>query len=511
MSHKVFHPFVVLILALSLSFVPASTALATMAQQAGSNLIVNGDFESGNAGFSSGYAFGPINVFEGTYNVPSDPFSIHPSAASFGDHTSGLGLMMAVNGAGSPGIVVWSQSVPVTANTDYEFSAWVASWYPVSPAQLQFLINGSPVGTFTASSTTGLWQQFAMTWNSGASTSATIEIINLNIEIGGNDFALDDLALRSFTCDAQTGTPTPTDTPTNTPTPIGTPANTQTATPTPDLGQLKVCQVAGSGIPQGQVFTIKVGNINYNVPAGYCVLAGQFSLNTQVTVQENIPAGYYVSGIEVKPDTRTVSKDTAIGVVIVKIGSGVTEVIFTNRIVGTPTATSTPVTVTSTPRPTRTPTSTPSCAPNCTPTPTPIPMGRMQICKEADGAGVTGNFTFRFNTKSSSIPVGACTLISSVNAGTLTITEDARAGYVVSDIYTIPAGRLISKDLNDRSVTVTIVQGNAATQTIVVFVNRAVTSEVITDGVSTAQRTDVHLSENPLDVFMQVLTNGVRG
>jgi hypothetical protein len=253
------------------------------------------------------------------------------------------------------------------------------------------------------------------------------------------------------------------------------------------------------------MFTIKVGNISYNVPAGHCVLAGQFRINTQVTIQETVPAGYYVSHIEVKPDARTVSKDASIGKLVVNIGSGVTEVIFTNKIVGTPT------TITSTPRPTRTPTSTPSCAPNCTPTATPIPMGRMQICKEADGGGVSGNFTFRFNTKSRTVPVGACSLMTSVNAGTLTITEDARPGYVVSDIYTIPAGRLISKNLNNRSVTVTIVQGNSALQTIVVFVNRAVTSEAITDLASTAHQTEVRLSENPLDAFMQIVRNGVSG
>ena len=505
MSYKVFHPFVILILALSLTFVPASTAFATIAQPAASNLIVNGDFESGNTGFSSGYTFGPINLFAGVYGMLADPFSVHPDATSFGDHTSGLGLMMAVNGVGSPGIVVWSQSVPVTANTDYEFSAWVASWHPVSPAQLQFVINGSSIGTFTASSTTGVWQKFAMTWNSGASTSATIEIINLNIEPFGNDFALDDLTLRSFTCDTPTDTPTPTNTPGDTPT------NTPTNTPTSDLGQLKVCKVAGSGIPQGQVFTIKVGNNNHNVPAGYCVLAGQFLLNTQVTVQETIPAGYEVPRIEVKPESRTVSKDNSTGIVVVKIGSGVTEVIFTNKIIGTPTPTRTPTTVTSTPRPTRTPTSTPSCAPNCTPTPTPIPTGRMQICKEADGAGVSGNFTFGFNTKSRSIPVGACTLIISVNAGTLTITEDAQAGYVASDIYTIPAGRLISKDLNNRGATVTIVEGYAASQTIVVFVNRAATSQVITNVALDTQTLEMRMSENPLDTFIQILRNGMRG
>jgi 3-keto-L-gulonate-6-phosphate decarboxylase len=101
-------------------------------------------------------------------------------------------------------------------------------------------------------------------------------------------------------------------------------------------------------------------------------------------------------------------------------------------------------------------------------------------------------------------------LIISVNAGSLTITEDARAGYVVSDVYTIPAGRLISKNLTDRSVQVTIVPGTADSQTIVVFVNQAVSTQIITDAVSNASWTDVRLSENVLDTFMQILTNSVR-
>jgi hypothetical protein len=46
----------------------------------------------------------------------------------------------------------------------------------------------------------------------------------------------------------------------------------------------------------------------------------------------------------------------------------------------------------------------------------------------------------------------------------------------LSDIYTIPANRLVSKNINNRTVTVTIVDGNASTQTIVVFVNRTVTT-----------------------------------
>ena len=206
----------------------------------------------------------------------------------------------------------------------------------------------------------------------------------------------------------------------------------------------------------------------YSVPAGkdngFCVLAGQYPLDTQVTVQEVIPAGYVVASIEVLPDSRKVSKNLSLGKVVVKIGTGVTEGIFTNKVSGLPTKTPTPFV---TPKPTRTPLT--------TPTATPAPTGRLQICKEADGSGVTGNFTFTFAGKTRTIPVGACTSLIVVPVGPLTITEVARAGYTLTDIYTIPADRLISENLVTRSATVTIVQGNASTQTIVVFRNRAQT------------------------------------
>jgi hypothetical protein len=158
-----------------------------------------------------------------------------------------------------------------------------------------------------------------------------------------------------------------------------------------------------------------VNGTPYSVPAGpengYCVLAGQFPLNTQVTIQEVIPAGYVVTRIQVLPDGRTVSKNVTIGKVVVKIGTGVTEVIFTNKVSGLPTKTPTAIV---TPKPTRTPGA---------PTPTSAPTGRLQICKEADGAGVSGYFTFTFAGKTRTIPVGACTSLIVVPVGPMTITH----------------------------------------------------------------------------------------
>lgn len=215
-----------------------------------------------------------------------------------------------------------------------------------------------------------------------------------------------------------------------------------------ELGQLKVCKVAGIGVTKGEVFTFTIDNAIYSIPAGYCILAGQYPLDTEVTIKESIPTGYFVASINVQPNDRTISQNTALGETVVRIGTGITEVFFKNA-TSISTSTKTPVPTT--------------------------PQGYMQICKQAEGTGVSGYFTFRFAAQQRSVPVGACSnLIFNVTPGTLTVTEDAQTGYEVADIYTIPADRLISKDILGRSATITILPsgGDASLQTVVVFVNR---------------------------------------
>jgi len=182
---------------LAIAAIAASIALCGVAQ-ASTNLLVNGDFEAGNTGFTTQYTHSPATgVPEGVYAILSNPsFGWHPQATSYFDHTIGAipGKMMAVNGATTPGLIVWSQTVAVSPNTTYIFSGWVSSWFPDSPAQLEISINSTPIGTVTAPSTTGVWQQFSFTWFSGTSTTAVLSIVNLNTEPFGNDFALDDLS-----------------------------------------------------------------------------------------------------------------------------------------------------------------------------------------------------------------------------------------------------------------------------------------------------------------------------
>ncbi|MDN3657170.1 PKD domain-containing protein [Ferruginibacter paludis] len=174
---------------------PVAITYFLTAQIPGVNTIVNGDFSAGNTGFASAYNFATPNITEAQYFVGTNPQNWNGGLSPCGDHTTGSGNMMLVNGAPTADVLVWSESVAVTPNTNYAFSTWIQALYTPNPAQLSFSINGGDVGTLiTASLPTCSWTQFYTTWNSGNNTSAKIAIVNKNTFVQGNDFALDDIS-----------------------------------------------------------------------------------------------------------------------------------------------------------------------------------------------------------------------------------------------------------------------------------------------------------------------------
>jgi len=194
--------------------------LAILALGAGTALaqfITNGDFSAGNSGFTSAYLYFaqpavPASGYtspksslydEGTYGVGTDPGLYHASWAHLGDHTTGTGNMMIVNGDTTPNVVYWSEFVTgLTSGQTYYFSAWLTSIYPppvgstpIQPAVLAFSMNGTQIdGDITVSQPVGTWDLF---YNSfvATGTTATLSVINRNTVAGGNDFAMDDLSL----------------------------------------------------------------------------------------------------------------------------------------------------------------------------------------------------------------------------------------------------------------------------------------------------------------------------
>jgi hypothetical protein len=180
-------------------------------QVTGTSVVTNGDFSAATTnsttrGFTSSYSYKSTSSScsgcccgvlsnEGTYTINTDPHNIHTNFSSFGDHTTGSGNMLIVNGSSTANVTVWTQNITVLPNTDYVFSAWATAAHPANPAQLQFSINGIPLGsTIDPSSTTGSWQYFTTTWNSGSNSgSLPIALVNQNIAASGNDFAIDDI------------------------------------------------------------------------------------------------------------------------------------------------------------------------------------------------------------------------------------------------------------------------------------------------------------------------------
>jgi hypothetical protein len=192
----------------------------------GANLIVNGDFSSGNTGFQSTYTFSsapglptdpcylgggpPWAMDAGCYAIASalagnTTHDYHNAFATISDHTTGSGAMLLANGAAAS-TYVWRQTVTVAANTAYLFSAWATSVYngDPSPANLQIQVDTtagcasaasfSTIGTINATTNIG-WVNSLGSVSTGSSTSICVRILNQNTAAGGNDYALDDIFL----------------------------------------------------------------------------------------------------------------------------------------------------------------------------------------------------------------------------------------------------------------------------------------------------------------------------
>jgi hypothetical protein len=194
-------------------------------------------------------------------------------------------------------------------------------------------------------------------------------------------------------------------------------------------------------------FGFKVQGVDgvIQVPVGYCSLP--IKLNPgPVTVTEVQRPGYSVASITaVGPanDNRLLGSDLGTGTATVQILAGgaanQTIVTFTNKV---------------------------------------IPKGYLEICKakpDKDKLDGYGSFTVAQSDsqpQTVSVRVGACSMPIQLNPGLATITEVANSGAELVDIEVTPEDRLESKNLADRSVTVTIVAGGRSTQTMVTFINK---------------------------------------
>ncbi len=167
----------------------------------GSELIINGGFESGNDHFTSSYSMQCVNgtMAQGSYCITDNSGWFHPGWATCETPTK-TGNMLVSDGAVTPNEDIWCQNVTVEKDKDYAFSAMITSVFFQNAPIMQFSINGELLGEpFRANDTPCEWQEFFHVWNSSQNTSANICIVNQNTEGEGNDFAIDNISLRE-TC-----------------------------------------------------------------------------------------------------------------------------------------------------------------------------------------------------------------------------------------------------------------------------------------------------------------------
>ncbi|MFN7919362.1 MAG: fibronectin type III domain-containing protein [Bryobacteraceae bacterium] len=148
------------------------------------------DFE-----FRSDYGYvrpGPAALYpEGKYTVDKNPNNSHNLFTSFGDHGTGFGNMLIVNGVANS--VVWQRKVSgFNPGQQYVIRLYAASVYPDNPASLQFTVNNTAVGSaLSLLPATGAWRLLTVTVPAATSVQ-TIKVIDTNGSAGGNDFAIDD-------------------------------------------------------------------------------------------------------------------------------------------------------------------------------------------------------------------------------------------------------------------------------------------------------------------------------
>ncbi len=224
-------------------------------------------------------------------------------------------------------------------------------------------------------------------------------------------------------------------------------------------GDLKICKVTNTPALLGVLFSFRVnGGPLISTEAGpeavpalwSCRPAGTFQTGTVVTVQEIVPAGTEVDFIDTDPADRLRTFNLLTGTATLEIGGGQNVIIFDNEAVA------------------------------------PEQSGFIEICKDAalTGPGFTPDpevlgqqFTFTVDPPDGpSFDVttfaGQCTMALEVAAGVVRVTEHAKAGFRLVDVFTDPDTALLFDNIINRTADVEVpVSDNPNFESQVHFVN----------------------------------------
>ena len=180
------------------------------------NILTNGDFENGGSG--NGFLvhdytlINPLNGISnpGTYARTTNPVLMNSNFISGGDHTSGSGNMLVIDGATQINRFFWTTGNTggaiggFTAGTTYTFSFWIKSVSnQVTDANTRanigvFFVNANNIIpqnlTFLAPLPAEGWQQVTYAFVATAN-NVMVRLQTLNAGALGNDFAVDDFSI----------------------------------------------------------------------------------------------------------------------------------------------------------------------------------------------------------------------------------------------------------------------------------------------------------------------------
>lgn len=173
------------------------------------NLVVNGDFESGDTGFTSDHTYvspGASALYpEGLYTIAANPISVHPFWIDIPDGSD----MLIVNGkTGGLEPVVWQQAIDLAPGA-YDFSAQAANICcnssfsgPNASSNLlfQYSFDGLNFADLASIVTAppgdaGLFYSVNGQIHTDTAQTVTLRVSNGVTAASGNDFALDNIML----------------------------------------------------------------------------------------------------------------------------------------------------------------------------------------------------------------------------------------------------------------------------------------------------------------------------
>jgi hypothetical protein len=220
-------------------------------------------------------------------------------------------------------------------------------------------------------------------------------------------------------------------------------------------GVLKVCKAAGMGVPVGQSFTFTENAGGQTVgpfavaagalPGQSCSFLTDYQVGTKVNVAETATPGIAATSIVVRgPGSAQTNTNLSAGTVTATVGTGVTEVDYTNSVVVNQ------------------------------------PPGYIEICKNAGDPFVApGPWTFTLSqgnwSTTQSVLAGQCSGDVAVAPGQVNVAETFSAPNYVSSIAAIPSGNLLGSNLANGTATFAVASGAATTA---VFTNDVQTGYV---------------------------------